>query len=69
MFALPAVYPAVSRGGAVIRTAHMSTHEDRNIDFVLEVVAKLVRKHGIVREGLEPRKSANEAESLATAVC
>jgi 8-amino-7-oxononanoate synthase len=47
VFALPAVYPAVPKGNAVIRTAYMSTHEDRHIEFVLEVIEKLVRKYGI----------------------
>lgn len=69
VFALPAVYPAVPRGGAVIRTAYMSTHEDRHIDFVLEVIEKLVRKHGIACGGLELREPVDEAERLASAVC
>jgi glycine C-acetyltransferase len=47
VFGLPALFPAVPRGQAVIRTAFMSTHEDRQIDFVLEVLARLARKHRI----------------------
>jgi glycine C-acetyltransferase len=47
VFALPAVFPAVPRGQAVVRTAFMSTHQDRQIDFVLEVVDRLARKFGI----------------------
>jgi len=69
VFALPAVYPAVPRGGAVIRTAYMSTHENRHIDFVLEVIEKLARKHGVVGTGLRPDESLDEAAGLATAVC
>jgi 8-amino-7-oxononanoate synthase len=52
VFALPAVYPAVPRGQAVIRTAYMSTHQDHQIDFVLEVLAKLAKKHGILASDL-----------------
>jgi glycine C-acetyltransferase len=47
VFALPAIYPAVPRGQAVIRTAFMSTHKERQIQFVLEVLAKLAKKHRI----------------------
>ncbi|MDD4952309.1 MAG: pyridoxal phosphate-dependent aminotransferase family protein [Desulfovibrionaceae bacterium] len=47
VFALPAVYPAVPRGQAIIRTAFMSTHEDRHLEFVLEVLDKLARKYRI----------------------
>ena len=31
VFALPAIYPAVPRGQAVIRTAYMSTHKESQI--------------------------------------
>lgn len=41
VFALPAIYPAVPRGQALIRTAYMSTHEDRQLDKVLTVLDKL----------------------------
>jgi glycine C-acetyltransferase len=47
VFALPAIYPAVPRGQAVIRTAFMSTHKERQINYVLEVLAKLAKKHRI----------------------
>ena len=47
VFALPAIYPAVPRGQAVIRTAYMSTHKKSQIDYVLEVIAKLAKKHRI----------------------
>ncbi|MDP3181514.1 MAG: pyridoxal phosphate-dependent aminotransferase family protein [Desulfobaccales bacterium] len=47
VFALPAIYPAVPRGQAVIRTAFMSTHKERQIQYVLEVLAKLAKKHRI----------------------
>jgi len=47
VFALPAIYPAVPRGQAVIRTAFMSTHKKSQIDYVLEVIQKLAKKHRI----------------------
>jgi glycine C-acetyltransferase len=47
VFALPAIYPAVPRGQAVIRTAYMSTHKKSQIDYVLEVLEKLAKKHQI----------------------
>jgi len=47
IFALPAIYPAVPRGEALIRTACMSTHQDRQLDYVLEVMDDMARKYRI----------------------
>jgi len=47
IFALPAIFPAVPRKQAVIRTAFMSTHQTDQVDYVLEVLDKLGRKYGI----------------------
>jgi 8-amino-7-oxononanoate synthase len=47
IFALPALYPAVPRGQALIRTAYMSTHKDRQIDYIFEVVERLAKKYEI----------------------
>jgi glycine C-acetyltransferase len=47
VFALPAVFPAVPRNKAVIRTAYMSTHTESQIEFVMEVIAKLAQKHRV----------------------
>uniref|UniRef100_A0A7V4G8L4 Pyridoxal phosphate-dependent aminotransferase family protein n=1 Tax=Desulfobacca acetoxidans TaxID=60893 RepID=A0A7V4G8L4_9BACT len=47
VFALPAISPAVPRGKALIRTAYMSTHQDSHLDFVLEVLDRLAKKHRI----------------------
>lgn len=47
VFALPAVYPAVPWNHALIRTAFMSTHEDKHIERVLEVLAEVAHKYGI----------------------
>lgn len=41
VFALPAVTPAVPKGCALIRTAYMSTHEEKHISYVMEVLDKL----------------------------
>ena len=47
VFALPAIYPAVPRGQALIRTAYMSTHKKSQIDYVLELLERLAKKHRI----------------------
>ena len=47
IFALPALYPAVPKGQALIRTAFMSTHQDRQIDYIFEVLKKLAKKYRI----------------------
>ncbi len=47
VFALPAVFPAVPRGQAIIRTAYMSTHSEEQIAFVMEVLDRLARKYRI----------------------
>ena len=47
VFALPAVFPAVPRGQAIIRTAYMSTHEPRHIEQVLTVLESLAERHGL----------------------
>ncbi len=62
IFALPAIYPAVPRGQALIRTAYMSTHEDRQLDFVLEVLDRLARQFRIRAQDVE------EDEANATAL-
>jgi 8-amino-7-oxononanoate synthase len=55
IFAPPAVYPAVPKGRALIRTAYMSTHENRHVGYVLEVLDKLARKHRIRSADLDIR--------------
>ncbi|NLI82635.1 MAG: pyridoxal phosphate-dependent aminotransferase family protein [Deltaproteobacteria bacterium] len=64
VFALPAVYPAVPKGQAIIRTAYMSTHEPRHIDFVLNVLDGLAKKYRIRLDDLElPRIGPEEEEA------
>ncbi len=65
IFALPAIYPAVPRGQALIRTAYMSTHEDRQMDFVLEVLDRLARKFRIRAQDVEEDDINGAAGHLA----
>lgn len=64
IFALPAIYPAVPRGQALIRTACMSTHEDRQLDFVLEVMDEMARKYRIrIQDQEDPAPSDVDASA------
>ncbi len=65
VFALPAIYPAVPRGQALIRTAYMSTHEDRQMDYVLEVLDRLARKIRIRAQDVEEDEVNDAAQQLA----
>jgi 8-amino-7-oxononanoate synthase len=65
VFALPAIYPAVPRGQAVIRTAFMSTHKKSQIDYVLEVIQKLAKKHRIRACDFGEPKSFLEGDELS----
>nr|WP_321258613.1 pyridoxal phosphate-dependent aminotransferase family protein [uncultured Pseudodesulfovibrio sp.] len=47
VFALPAVYPAVPKGEAIIRVAFMSTHEDKHIEQVLNCFKKVASALGV----------------------
>ena len=62
IFALPAIYPAVPRGQALIRTACMATHEDRQLDFVLDVMDEMARKYRI---RVQDQDSEDNQESQA----
>ncbi len=66
VFALPAIYPAVPRGQAVIRTAFMSTHKDSQIDFVLEVLDRLAKKHRIRACDLEQSEPFQEEDEFSS---
>ena len=68
VFALPAIYPAVPRGQAVIRTAFMSTHKKSQIDYVLEVIEKLAKKHRIRACDLGQPEAFLEGEGISTPV-
>lgn len=49
VFATPVVSPAVPKGYALIRTSYMSTHEEKDLDFVLDVFAQVGKEFGIIR--------------------
>ncbi len=49
VFATPVISPAVPKGYALIRTSYMSTHEDRDLDFVLDVFSQVGKEFGIIR--------------------
>jgi|UniRef100_A0A7V6A560 8-amino-7-oxononanoate synthase len=66
IFALPAIYPAVPRGKALIRTAYMSTHQESHLDFVLEVLDRLARKHRIRAEDLGDKSRILDPAGIAT---
>lgn len=62
VYALPAIFPAVPRGQAVIRTAFMSTHQPHQIERVLDVIQGLANKYSIripdlVEEGSLPESA------------
>lgn len=65
IFALPAVFPAVPRGKAVIRTAYMSTHKDPQVDQVLDILAKLAAQHRIRAADQEEWQVTPPAAALA----
>jgi glycine C-acetyltransferase len=66
VFALPAVYPAVPKGQAIIRTAYMSTHEPHHIDFVLNVLEGLAKKYRIRLADLEVPRIGREDDEPET---
>jgi 8-amino-7-oxononanoate synthase len=50
IFATPAIYPAVRRGQAIIRTSYMSTHTREQLDYVLEVFERIARELNIFED-------------------
>jgi glycine C-acetyltransferase len=60
VFALPAVYPAVPRGQALIRTAFMSSHQDRQLDFVLSVLKRLAAEFRVRECDLEDEPETSD---------
>ena len=66
VFALPAIYPAVPRGQAVIRTAFMIAHKNSPTDYVLEVLDQLAKKHRIRACDLDHRSTFLEEEEFSS---
>jgi glycine C-acetyltransferase len=50
IFAIPAMFPAVPLGHAMIRTTYMSTHKENQLLHILEVLENLARKYKIRAE-------------------
>lgn len=48
VFTNPVISPAVPPGQAMIRTSYTATHTDEHIDRVVEVLAKIGRKRGLI---------------------
>lgn len=48
VFATPVIAPAVPKGHALIRTSYMATHEDKDLDFVLDVFSQVGKEFGII---------------------
>jgi glycine C-acetyltransferase len=68
VFALPAIFPAVPRKQAVIRTAYMSTHKDSQIDYVLEILDHLAKKYRVrAVDRIEPAPPLDDLESAPSA--
>ena len=55
IFATPAIYPAVRRGQAIIRTSYMSTHTPQQLDYVLETFQKIARELNIFEDDVYQR--------------
>lgn len=51
VFATPVIRPAVPDGCALIRTSYMASHEDADLDYVIEVLDRLGREFGIIGAG------------------
>jgi 8-amino-7-oxononanoate synthase len=47
IFALPILFPAVPKGNAIIRTSFMSTHSEEQLDYFLQTLRKVLKKHKI----------------------
>ncbi len=71
VFALPAVFPAVPKGKALIRTAYMSTHEDKHLEKVMSVLDKLagefkIRASDLAAEaGYDPQFESSQDQVCA----
>ena len=50
IFATPAIYPAVRRGQAIIRTSYMATHTPQQLDYVLETFERIARELNIFED-------------------
>ena len=68
VFANPVIPPAVPEGECLIRTSYMATHEEAELDRVLEVFARLLPElHAIRGAGKDGRKPAARSRRAAEA--
>jgi 8-amino-7-oxononanoate synthase len=61
VFALPAVYPAVAKGKAVIRTAFSAVHTEDQVDRVLEILSQCAAKYKITISDFEDNSEGLDA--------
>jgi 7-keto-8-aminopelargonate synthetase-like enzyme len=55
IFATPAIYPAVRRGQAIIRTSYMATHTPEQLEYVLETFERIARELRIFEDDVYQR--------------
>ena len=55
IFATPAIYPAVRRGQAIIRTSYMATHTPQQLEYVLETFERIARELHIFEDDVYQR--------------
>jgi 7-keto-8-aminopelargonate synthetase-like enzyme len=55
VFATPAIYPAVRRGQAIIRTSYMATHTPQQLEYVLETFERIARELHIFEDDVYQR--------------
>ncbi|MEE8572874.1 MAG: pyridoxal phosphate-dependent aminotransferase family protein, partial [Gemmatimonadota bacterium] len=53
VFTNPVAPPAVPEGRCCLRTSYMATHTDQQLDFVLEQLARVGKKYGVLGHGIE----------------
>ena len=63
VFATPVVRPAVPEGCALIRTSYMASHQDEDLDYVLEVLETLGREFKIIGNDSKQAELATLAAS------
>ena len=63
VFATPVVRPAVPEGCALIRTSYMASHNESDLDYVLEVLETLGKEFGIIGHQSKQAELAALAEA------
>ncbi len=71
LFATPAIYPAVPKGHAVIRTSVTAAHTRQHLEKGLSVLAVLAKRHSVTTEdpsNLPPAREMDLAEAIQQAL-